>query len=124
MTCRQQYDIPPHSYAKSNRQVPLVLMHTDWATTAPNPMGPHIVAIGAITAAPAKTLAPDLEEFVHSAGAHGVVYASLGTTAIPGQLQQAVLIVPCKMDTLTHMHARTHKRMHAHMQTHHIGQKD
>ena len=43
-----------------------------------------MVSIGAITAAPAKALPSDLEDFVQSAGEHGVVYASLGTTAIPG----------------------------------------
>ena len=84
--CRQQYNIPPYSYMKSNRQVPLVLMHADWANFNANPMAPHMVAVGAITAAPAKALPLDLEEFMQSAGEHGVVYASLGTTAIPGNL--------------------------------------
>ncbi len=45
-----------------------------------------MVAIGAITAALAKALPSELEEFMQSAGDHGVVYASLGTTAIPGRL--------------------------------------
>ena len=83
--CRQQYDIPPYSYVKSNRQVPLVLMHADWANFNANPMAPHMVAVGAITAAPAKALPSDLQEFMQSAGEHGVVYASLGTTANPGK---------------------------------------
>ena len=47
-------------------------------------MSPHLVSIGPITAAPAKALPPDLEAFVQSAGERGAVYASLGTTAIPG----------------------------------------
>ena len=50
-----------------------------------------MVAIGAITAAPAKALPSELEEFMQSAGDHGVVYASLGTTAIPGQLCDAAV---------------------------------
>ena len=43
-------------------------------------------ATGTITAAPANALPADLETFMESAGEHGVVFASLGTTAIPGQL--------------------------------------
>ncbi|DBB18915.1 TPA: UDP glucuronosyltransferase 2, polypeptide A3 [Trebouxia sp. C0006] len=79
----RQYDIPPYSYFKSNRQAPLVLVPIDWAITNAEPLAPHMVAIGAITAAPAKALPSELEEFMQSAGDHGVVYASLGTTAIP-----------------------------------------
>ena len=82
--CRKKYNIPPYSYSKSNREVALVLLHSDWAITNPEPLGPHIVSVGALTAAPAKALPSDLEEFVQSAENHGVVYASLGTTAIPG----------------------------------------
>ena len=48
-------------------------------------MSPHLVSIGPITAAPAQALPQDLEAFVQSAGEHGTVYASLGTTAIPGE---------------------------------------
>lgn len=84
MVCRQKYNIPPYTYSKSNRQVALVLLHSDWATTNAEPLAPHIVSVGALTAAPAKALPSDLEEFMQSAGEHGVVYASLGTTAIPG----------------------------------------
>ena len=80
---RQKYGIPPYAYSKSNRQVRLVLLHSDWATTNAEPLAPHIVSVGALTAAPAKALPSDLEDFVQSAGEQGVVYASLGTTAIP-----------------------------------------
>ena len=76
--CRQKYDIPPYSYAKSNRQVALVLLHSDWAITNAEPLAPHIVSVGPLTAAPAKALPPDLEEFVQSAGDQGVVYAIPG----------------------------------------------
>ena len=82
--CRQKYAIPPYTYSKSNRQVTLVLLHSDWATTNAEPLAPHIVSVGALTAAPAKALPSDLEDFMQSAGEHGVVFASLGTTAIPG----------------------------------------
>ena len=68
-------------------------MHADWANFNANPMSPHIIAVGPLTAAPAKALPQDLEEFMQSAGDHGVVYASLGTTAIPGDLHYQ-LIVP------------------------------
>ena len=80
--CRR--DVAPYSYLNSNRQASLVLFHADWAHTAPGPMAPHMLAVGAITAAAAKPLPAELEEFVQSAGEHGVVFASLGTTAIPG----------------------------------------
>ena len=83
--CRQNYDIAPYSYAMSSKQAPLVLLHTDWAVANAEPISPHMVAIGAITAAPAEALPRDLESFMQSAGEHGVVYASLGTTAIPGE---------------------------------------
>jgi len=62
----------------------LVLFPTDWAINNAEPLAPHMVAVGAITAAPAKALPSELEEFMQSDGDHGVVYASLGTTAIPG----------------------------------------
>lgn len=48
-----------------------------------------MLATGTLTAAPAKALPIDLESFMESAGEHGVVFASLGKTAIPGQLQLA-----------------------------------
>jgi len=81
LSCRRQYDIPPFSYLKSNRQAALVLFPTDWAINNAEPLAPHMVAVGAITAAPAKALPSELEEFMQSDGDHGVVYASLGTTA-------------------------------------------
>ena len=87
--CRQQFDIPPYSYRKSNRLASLVLFVSDWATTAAEPMSPYMVSIGALTAGPPKALPSDLEDFVQSAGEHGVVYASLGTTAIPGNPQSS-----------------------------------
>lgn len=105
VVCRQKYDIPPHSYAKSNRQVALVLLHSDWATTNAEPLAPHIVSVGPLTAAPAKALPSDLEEYMQSAGDQGVVYASLGTTAIPGMLLLATrhpnLLFLCHMVMLT-----------------------
>lgn len=58
----------------------------EWALTAAEPMAPHMVMVGALTAKPAQPLPADLEAFVQSAEEHGVVYASLGTTAIPGTL--------------------------------------
>ncbi len=89
LLCRRQYNIPPFSYLKSNRQAALVLFPTDWAINNAEPLAPHMVAVGAITAAPAKALPSELEEFMLSAGDHGVVYASLGTTAIPGDCFQS-----------------------------------
>ena len=84
--CRVSYNIPPYSLLQSNRQACLVLFPTDWAVTNAQPLAPHMVVIGAITAQAAKPLPQELESFVQSAGDHGVVYASLGTTAMPGEL--------------------------------------
>lgn len=83
--CRVRYNIPPYSLLQSNRQACLVLFPTDWALTNAQPVAPHMLLIGAITAQPAKPLPQELESFVQSAGEHGVVYASLGTTAMPGE---------------------------------------
>jgi hypothetical protein len=95
LSCRRQYDIPPFSYLKSNRQAALVLFPTDWAINNAEPLAPHMVAVGAITAAPAKALPSEVEEFMQSAGDHGVVYASLGTTAIPGALSSSPRCITC-----------------------------
>ena len=70
---------------QSYRNACLALISSDWALVNPEPLAPHIVLMGAITAKPPKPLPADLEQFVQSAGTHGVVFASLGTTAIPGR---------------------------------------
>ncbi len=82
--CRRQYDIAPYSMSKSSQQAALVLAGSEWAVNSAQPLSPHIVMFGAITAKDAQPLPPYLELFVGTAGEHGVVLASLGSTAIPG----------------------------------------
>ena len=82
--CRRHYDIAPYSMSKSSQQAALILAGSDWAVSSAQPLSPHIVMFGAITAKDAQPLPPHLESFVGTAGEHGVVFASLGSTAIPG----------------------------------------
>lgn len=82
--CRRHYDIAPYSMSKSYQQAALVLAGSEWAVSSAQPLSPHIVLFGAVTAKGPQPLPPHLESFVGSAGEHGVVLASLGSTAIPG----------------------------------------
>ena len=82
--CRRHYDIAPYSLSKSSQQAALILANSEWAVNSAQFLSPHIVLFGAITAKDAQPLPPHLESFVGTAGEHGVVFASLGSTAIPG----------------------------------------
>ncbi|DBB05885.1 TPA: hypothetical protein ACH3X3_009889 [Trebouxia sp. C0006] len=79
----RHYDIAPYSLSKSSQQAALILANSEWAVNSAQPLSPHIVLFGAITAKDAQPLPPHLESFVGTAGEHGVVFASLGSTAIP-----------------------------------------
>ncbi|KAL0040211.1 hypothetical protein WJX77_000384 [Trebouxia sp. C0004] len=79
----RNYNIPPYGMSKSYQQAALVLAGSEWAVSCAQPLSPHIVMFGAITAKSPQPLPPHLESFVRSAGEHGVVLASLGSTAIP-----------------------------------------
>ena len=81
--CRQAHNIPPQSLSKSMLNTSLVLFNADWASNNPQPLAPHLVSCGAMSAKSAQPLPPDLASFVETA-LEGVVYASLGTTIIPG----------------------------------------
>jgi len=82
--CRRHYDIAPYSMSKSYQQAALLLAGSEWAVSSAEPLSPHIVMFGAITAKSPQPLPSHLESFVGTAGEHGVVLASLGSTAIPG----------------------------------------
>lgn len=82
--CRRHYDIAPYSLSKSSQQAALVLAGSEWAVNNAQPLSPHIVMFGAITAKSPRPLPPHLESFVGPAGEPGVILASLGSTAIPG----------------------------------------
>ncbi|KAL0042452.1 hypothetical protein WJX79_000015 [Trebouxia sp. C0005] len=80
---RRHYDIAPYSLSKSSQQAALVLAGSEWAVNNAQPLSPHIVMFGAITAKSPRPLPPHLESFVGPAGEPGVILASLGSTAIP-----------------------------------------
>ncbi|KAL0049409.1 hypothetical protein WJX82_001631 [Trebouxia sp. C0006] len=79
----RHYDIAPYSMSKSSQQAALILAGSDWAVSSSQPLSPHIVMFGAITAKSPRPLPPHLESFVGAAEEHGAVFASLGSTAIP-----------------------------------------
>ncbi|DBA81000.1 TPA: hypothetical protein ACH3X2_007206 [Trebouxia sp. C0005] len=80
---RWKHNIAPHSYRESGRRSCLVLVNSHFALAPPRPLGPKVHVVGPLTAKAPEALSPDLEAFMQSAGQFGVVYASLGYTAIP-----------------------------------------
>ncbi len=81
---RWKHNIAPHSYRESGRRSCLVLVNSHFALAPPRPLGPKVHVVGPLTAKAPEPLPADLEAFMQSAGQFGVVYASLGYTAIPG----------------------------------------
>ncbi|KAM4547583.1 UDP-glucuronosyltransferase 2C1-like [Fundulus diaphanus] len=55
------------------------LFRSDFVFEFPRPTMPNVVYIGGFQCKPAKPLPADLEEFVQSAGEHGVIIMTLGT---------------------------------------------
>lgn len=84
MCNRWRHDIAPHSYRESGRNSSLVLVNSHFALSTPRPLGPKVHVVGPLTARPPQPLPADLTAFMQQAGPRGVVYASLGYTAIPG----------------------------------------
>lgn len=82
--CRRHYDIAPYGLSKSSQQAALILAGSEWAVSNAQPLSPHIVIFGAITAKSPQPLPPHFESFLGTAGEHGAVLASMGSTAIPG----------------------------------------
>ncbi|KAK9804701.1 hypothetical protein WJX72_000738 [[Myrmecia] bisecta] len=78
-----QNNVPPHNARTSLESVCVVIVSDDFAIASSRPISPHVAVVGALTAAPAKQLGAELEEYLQSAGQHGLVYASFGTTAVP-----------------------------------------
>lgn len=78
-----KHNIAPHSYRESGRQSCLVIINSHFALAPPRALGPKVHVVGPLTAMPPKPLPADLEAFMQAAGQFGVVYASLGYTAIP-----------------------------------------
>ena len=49
------------------------------------PLSPHVHVVGGLTPRPAKQLPPELLRLCEASQPSGVVYVSMGTTAIPGR---------------------------------------
>ena len=55
------------------------LMRSDFVFEYPKPTMPNVVYMGGFQCRPAQPLPSELEDFVQSAGEHGVVIMSLGS---------------------------------------------
>ncbi|KAM4546563.1 UDP-glucuronosyltransferase 2C1-like [Fundulus diaphanus] len=75
------------------------LFRSDFVFEFPRPTMPNIVYIGGFQCKPAKPLPADLEEFVQSAGEHGVIIMTLGTlvNALPKEVADEIANVFAKM---------------------------
>ena len=61
-------------------------MQADFAFLPAVPLSPHVHVLGAFTPKPAKQLPPELLSLCDGSREHGVVFVSMGTTAIPGEI--------------------------------------
>ena len=57
----------------------------DFAFLPAVPLSPHVHVVGGLTPRPAKQLPPELLRLCEASQPSGVVYVSMGTTAIPGR---------------------------------------
>ncbi|CAI5643429.1 unnamed protein product [Oreochromis niloticus] len=75
------------------------LFRSDFVFEFPRPTMPNVVYIGGFQCKPAQHLPAELEEFVQSAGQHGVIIMTLGThvNALPKDVTEEVAGVFAKM---------------------------
>ncbi|XP_018548022.1 UDP glucuronosyltransferase 5 family, polypeptide D1 [Lates calcarifer] len=75
------------------------LFRSDFVFEFPRPTMPNVVYIGGFQCKPAQPLPADLEEFVQSAGEHGVIIMTLGTlvNALPKEVADEIASVFAKM---------------------------
>ncbi|KAF3705772.1 UDP-glucuronosyltransferase 2A2 [Channa argus] len=75
------------------------LFRSDFVFEFPRPTMPNVVYVGGFQCKPAQPLPADLEEFVQSAGEHGVIIMSLGTlvNALPQEVAEEIGSVFAKM---------------------------
>lgn len=75
------------------------LVRSDFVFDFPRPTMPSIVYIGGFQSKPAQPLPADLEDFVQSAGEHGVIIMTMGTlvNALPEDLTDQFASVFAKM---------------------------
>lgn len=75
------------------------LFRSDFVFEFPRPTMPNIIYIGGFQCKPARPLPADLEDFVQSAGEHGVIIMTLGTfvNALPKEVADGIASVFAKM---------------------------
>ncbi|XP_031728544.1 UDP glucuronosyltransferase 5 family, polypeptide D1 [Anarrhichthys ocellatus] len=75
------------------------LFRSDFVFEFPRPTMPNVIYIGGFQCKPAQPLPADLEEFVQSAGEHGVIIMTLGTSvnALPKEVADEIVSVFAKM---------------------------
>lgn len=75
------------------------LFRSDFVFEFPRPTMPNVVYMGGFQCKPAQPLPPELEDFVQSAGEHGVVIMTLGTlvNALPNDITDEIASVFAKM---------------------------
>ncbi|XP_071760073.1 UDP glucuronosyltransferase 5 family, polypeptide D1 [Centroberyx gerrardi] len=75
------------------------LFRSDFVFDFPRPTMPNVVYMGGFQCNPAQPLPTDLEEFVQSAGEHGVIIMTLGTlvNALPSEVADDIASVFAKM---------------------------
>ncbi|XP_060942416.1 UDP-glucuronosyltransferase 2C1-like [Limanda limanda] len=75
------------------------LFSSDFVFEFPRPTMPNVIYIGGFQCKPAQPLPADLEQFVQSAGEHGVIIMSLGTmvNALPKEAEDEIASVFAKM---------------------------
>lgn len=75
------------------------LFRSDFVFEFPRPTMPNVVYIGGFQCKPASPLPPELEDFVQSAGEHGVIVMTLGTlvNALPTEVADEIASVFAKL---------------------------
>lgn len=75
------------------------LFRSDFVFDFPRPTMPNVIYIGGFQCKPAQPLPADLEEFVQSAGEHGVIIMTLGTLvgALPTEVTDEIASIFAKM---------------------------
>lgn len=75
------------------------LFRSDFVFDFPRPTMPNLIYIGGFQCSPTQPLPADMEEFVQSAGEHGVIIMSLGTfiEALPTEVADDIADVFAKM---------------------------
>lgn len=75
------------------------LFRSDFVFDFPRPTMPNVIYIGGFQCKPAQPLPPGLEDFVQSAGEHGVIIMTLGTLvkALPSEVAEEIASVFAKL---------------------------